>query len=51
MDRIKFFQDTIIAILKDNADYYKGTTNPLNLLVIADKEKQSFSITYARLAR
>ena len=42
MDRIKFFQDVIIDILKDNAAYYKGTTNPLNLLVISDKENNHF---------
>ena len=44
MDRIKFFQDAIIDILKDNAAYYKGTTNPLNLLVISDKENNHFQL-------
>lgn len=44
MDRIKFLQDTIIDMLQDNADYYKGTTNPLNLLVIADRENNHFQL-------
>ena len=44
MDRIKIFQDAIIDILKDNAAYYKGTTNPLNLLVISDKENNHFQL-------
>lgn len=44
MDRLTFFQNTIIDILKDNAAYYKGTTNPLNLLVISDKENNHFQL-------
>lgn len=44
MDRIIFFQNTIVEILKDNADYYKGTTNPLNILVLNDKENNHFQL-------
>lgn len=44
MERVKFYQDLIISILKENADYYKGTTNPLNLYVIEDKKNNHFQL-------
>jgi len=44
MDRVTFFQNTIIEILKDNAAYYKGTTNPLNLSVISDLQNNHFQL-------
>lgn len=44
MDRIEFFQKTIINVLKDNADYYKGTTNPLNVFVIEDTKSNHFQL-------
>lgn len=44
MDRIEFFQNTIIETLKDNAAYYKGTTNPLNVIVIEDIKNNHFQL-------
>lgn len=44
MDRLTFFQDTIVDILEDNAAYYKGTTNPLNLLMIEDRKHNHFQL-------
>ncbi len=44
MDRIAFFQKTITETLKDSADYYKGTTNPLNVIVIEDMKNNHFQL-------
>ena len=44
MDKIKFFQNQILEILADNAAYYKGTTNPLNLHIISDKTNNHFQL-------
>lgn len=44
MDRVTFFQKIIIDILQDNANYYKGTTNPLNLIVIKDLIDNHFQL-------
>ncbi|MEZ4888706.1 MAG: XisI protein [Chitinophagales bacterium] len=44
MDRITFFQNTIIRLLNENADYYKGTTNPLNVWVLKDLKGNHFQL-------
>lgn len=44
MDKIKKYQKQIINILEENAKYYKGTTNPLAVNVIADTKNNHFQL-------
>ncbi|MEM9983508.1 MAG: element excision factor XisI family protein [Bacteroidota bacterium] len=44
MERINLFRDCILSILKEEADYYKGETNPLNLIVIADEKGHHYQL-------
>ena len=47
--KIKFYQDAILDIYQECAVYYKGTTNPLDVYVIADKENNHFPTADAGL--
>lgn len=44
MDRLKFLQQAIIDCLKKEVEVHKGTTNPLNVNVLADKENNHFQL-------
>ena len=44
MDKIKCFQKHIQQLLQENADYYKGTTNPLMVQVISDLVNNHFQL-------
>lgn len=44
MERIALLQRAILSILEDEATYYKGSTNPLNLLVITDQEQHHYQL-------
>lgn len=44
MGKMKKYETIIKEILQENADFYKGTTNPLDLQVISDKEGAHYQL-------
>ena len=44
MDKIKLYQQSITEIYKDIAKIYKGTTNPLDVHLVLDKERHHYQL-------
>lgn len=44
MDRIKTYQKAIIDIFQDVSEYYKGTTNPRAVRILADRENHHYQL-------